>query len=451
MINERFSRTAGILVLATAALLAGCGGTDDRPNIVLITLDTLRADRLGPWDGPEGLSPRMDELAARGTVFEHAVAPTGTTFPTHASILTGIYPRIHGVRSNRHTLPEALPTVAESLAQSGYRTGAFVSFRQMLYRGRMDQGFDQVSDEAHKKDQSLFRDGAETTAMAIDWLNGAGQDPKFLWLHLYDPHGPYRLNDWSRERLGDYDGMLKDGASLELLLEHTGEIRRSEEHLRALEILYNGEVVKTDRHVGELLDALAASGELDNSIVILTADHGQAIGKTGRMGHGPVVWEEVLHVPLIIADMREPASRRVATTVGLNDLAPTMLAYAGLEADWPVQARSLRPAVEGAALDPMPYYAEVEIKEDAGDWYDRDRMAVYDNGFKLVHSSGERTLYDLTEDPAALEPVETSEHPAEVDYLAGLAADYLSTETNAREAELSEEDLETLRSLGYIQ
>lgn len=452
--RKSFIIVTGLLLLAFTGFLGGCA-EQQRPNIILITLDTLRADRLGPWGGPDGLSPRIDELAEQGTVFGHAVAATGTTFPSHASMLTGLYPRIHGVRSNRHTLPEAFPTVAEKLAASGYRTGAFVSFRQMLYRGRLDQGFQAVSDESHRKDQSLFRDGAETTAMAIDWLTNAdvsgSGDPVFLWLHLYDPHGPYRLNDWSRERLGDYDGILKDGATMELLLDQTAKIRDSEEDLRALEILYNGEVVKTDRHVGELLDALDAVGELDESVVIVTADHGQAIGKNGRMGHGPVLWEEVLRVPLIIADMRRPESRRVDATVGHTDLAPTMLAYAGLDPDWQMQARDLKPTVEGQPLETAPYFAEVELKEGAGDWYDKDHVAVYDNRFKLEFWPEGRILYDLEADPLAQEPIDASGHPAEVDYLSGLAQDHLATEADFREADLSKEDLETLKSLGYIQ
>ncbi|HER19521.1 MAG TPA: hypothetical protein ENO14_00575, partial [Chromatiales bacterium] len=240
-------------------------------------------------------------------------------------------------------------------------------------------------------------------------------------------------------------------ATLDLLLRHTNEIKRSPEHLRALEILYNGEVVKTDRHVGELIDALEATGRLDNSIVIITADHGQALGESGRMGHGPILWEEVLHVPLIIADMRNPEGRRVETTVGLNDLTPTILAYAGTEADWRVQARNLKPAVEGKELEPSTYYAEVELKKDAGPWFDKDQIAVYDNRFKLVYSPDDMALYDLSRDPMAENPVDRSAHSAQIDYLSGLAQDYLSTATNSREADLSEEDLETLRSLGYIQ
>jgi len=263
-------------------------------------------------------------------------------------------------------------------------------------------------------------------------------------------HGPYRVNDWSRKRLGDYDGPLKNGVSMDLLRDGA-TIKDSPKDLAALRTLYNGEAHKVDRHVGQLLDALRETGELDNTVLVIVADHGQGIGEHGHFGHGPILWEGVMRVPMIIVDMRHPEHHRVETPVGLVDLAPTMLDFAGVSPEAQMQGRSDRKAVAGKALKPITYYSEVELKRDAGPWYDPDLIAIYDNGYKFVTSPDDAQLYDLKTDPDAEHPLDPATQPAMADYFGGLAQDYLARETETRQAKLSEDDLETLRSLGYIQ
>lgn len=442
---------------ALALFMSGCdsGGNAGGPNIVLITLDAFRADSLAAYGGPQDVAPNLNALADRGVVFENAYTVMGTTWPAHASMLTGLYPRMHGVRRNGHVLPDAFVSVAEVLRDAGYRTGSFVSYPQMHFVGNLGQGFEALSDRHRGDFEGHSRDGAETTAMATQWLEGLdendGTQPFFLWFHLFDAHGPYRINDWSRERLKDYDGVLKDGATMDLLLGDKEKMLATPADARALKTLYEGEVHKTDRHVGELLQVIESLGAMDDTVFIITADHGQAVGEQGRTGHGPVLWESVLRIPLIIVDGRKPSTGNVATIVGAVDMGQTVLDYAGLSTDTAMQGRSLRPAVDGEELPAAPYYAEVSLREEAGDWYDPDRIAIYDSGFKMIYGPDTRQLFDLQGGADQLKPLRLGDNRTVADYLAGLAQDYLARETQSQEAELSDEDLETLRSLGYIQ
>lgn len=455
----------GAALAAVLLIASGCGGPERPPHIILVTLDCLRHDRLAAYGGPEDLTPALNGLAERGTVFVNAFTASGTTFPSHATMLTGLYPRMHGVRSNRFQLSEVFQTVPELLSERGYRTGAFVSFRQMVVRAGLGQGFEARSDTEDDEfsrehgrfgERGIFRDGAETTRLATEWLEGLGEQspegPVFLWLHLYEPHTPYRLNDWSRERLGDYDGPLADGAGIDYL---RGEGRRlvleSERGRRALQILYDGEVHKMDRHVGQLLEALRALALLEDAVVIVASDHGQSLGEHGQLGHGPTVREDVIRIPMLIADFRNSARHRVEANVGTVDLAPTMLALAGVEHQTQWQGRDLSGSLRHGRLEPAPYFAEVAYQENAEDWYHPDQIAVYDGGLKLAYNPGSFQLFDLRSDPHALEPLDPGAHPTVADYLLGLAQDYLARETTPQRADLTEHDLQTLRSLGYIQ
>lgn len=458
-----------ILMIILASSLVGCGGGTQGapPHLILLTLDCMRPDRLAAYGGPVDVAPVLNSLAQKATVFSNAYTASGTTFPSHATMLTGLYPRMHGVRSNRYALADAFRTVPEILLEQGYRTGAFVSFRQMVVRGGLGQGFDTRSDTEDSefsraqgglfRDKGIFRDGADTTRLAIEWIHeiteGPHQGPMLLWVHYYEPHAPYRLNNWSRKRIGDYQGPLADGVSIdELRNEVRRLVRQSERHRQALATLYDGEVHKMDAHIGELLATLRERGVLDDAVVIVASDHGQGLGEHGFTGHGPTVLEEVLRIPMFIVDFRDPKSRAVDTTVGAVDIGPTMLSLAGIEATWDWQGRDLTPALEGKVLSPVPYYAEVEYKQnDPGPWYHSDQIAVYDGGYKLAYNPEEFQLYDLDSDPAARHPLDPEAYPTVVDYLMGLAKDYLSRETEPQKTNLSAEDLETLKSLGYTQ
>lgn len=448
-------RPAGGFIGAILALvLAGCSPDSQQPHLVLITIDCLRADRLASYGSDLGLTPHMDALAADGTVFSETVTPIGTTHPSHASMLTGLNPRYHGLRHNNYELAEDMVTATERLREAGYATGAFVSYKAMLYRAQLDQGFDAVSDPRARTDEPNFRDGADVLSLAEAWLDTRKDQPVFLWVHLFEPHKPYRVNEYSREAIQDFDGFLRDGLSVQESQNRRQEILNSPRLLDGLRTLYNGEVRRADDLVGRLLDRLETSGMLSDSVVAVTSDHGQGLGHDNNLiGHGPVLAESLQQVPLIVRDFRRSTAPRVDGRVGLIDLAPTLVALGGAESLPYTQGNSLVPALDSGRVEERSYFSEVALKdpESTGDWYDPDAVAVYNGPFKLVMSHGESKLYDLEQDPRGINPVSAGKYAGIREFLQDEARIFLDRESLASEAELDEAAIEELKSLGYIQ
>jgi len=455
-----------ILLLAVVALtvaISGCkNGGNERPNIVLITIDTLRADRLGAYGYERGLTPHLDELANHGVIFERALTTAGTTWPAHASMLTGLYPRYHGLRRNGLELAADVPLVAELLSKSGYATASFVSYKGMHFRGRLDRGFQVASDRQNRKSASApIRSGAETTAMALDWLKdqAGSSDPAFLWLHLFEPHSPYELTDYARqwmEKTG-YEGFLADGASIDELRERRLDILASADHVAAMNALYDGEIQLADALVGQLLDKLKIEDRLDNSVVIVVSDHGQDLGENGNMGHGPTLREDVLHVPLIIRDFRSNRGGRVAEAVSVVDLAPT-IAQTALDIELPgVQGRTLTAHLGGASDQgtEREVFAEVRLwpdMEEAPAWYDEKAMAIYADGLKFKTEHGQTSIFDPRVAPSSEKRLDAPDvNESLLAYLDSLRAEFLAGEIQPVEVQLTLEEIEALRSLGYIQ
>ncbi len=453
-----FRSASSLLLLAVSLLLAGCREAPERPpNIVLLTIDTQRWDYFGSYGYRDaGLTPTIDRLAARGTRFQQAVSVAGTTFPAHASMLTGLYPRQHGARSNYHALGTDIVSVAQTLDQAQYQTGAFVSFRSMLTNGHLNRGFQADNTAATAGQPKVVQSGEKTLQQANDWLRDTDpQRPLFLWLHLFEPHGPYDLTDYADQRLSDYDGLLRDGADMDKLLNRTPEIVNSEANLAALRTLYAGEVNLADRLIGRLLDSLDALGRLDDSVVILTSDHGQGLGEGRRMGHGAVLWEEVIRVPLIIADFREPRRAEVVTErVGVIDIAPTVADYANLPIAFDRFGRSLRNASDERLSDEQIYLAGVELRtgESAeASWYDPDSVAVYAGNLKQIHRRGQVTLFETRAQDNHIVAVKADSADAISAYLSDAAEQFLSLDSEARSYELTEDIADQLKGLGYTQ
>lgn len=450
-----------ILLLAAAALGACSDAVDTRPNIILISVDTLRWDYLNAYGYPEDdLTPAVNRLARRGMLFENAVATAGTTVPSHGSMLTGLYPRFHGARSNYHKKYPAIRTVTQALQASGYDTGAFVSASFMMKRG-FDAGFD--TDNTPFNDPVTGRrpqHGDKTVRQAIEWIDSAfTEQPMFLWLHLWEPHGPYDPTDWSRARLGDYEGFLKDGMSVEQARTRVKDIVGNPDHIRALRTHYAGEVNLADQHLATFLDELEARGLLQNSVVIFTADHGQALAEDGRMGHGAMHYETVIRVPLIVSDFRQRAAGRSQTRVGAIDIAPTIAAAAGLDEPFDYAGRSLLD--ESGLADDWPYFAEVELRTEQThkNWeqikdsktYDPNAVAVYSGPFKMVYKHDRYELFETGSELQVARPLELQQEPVMADYLQGLIESFHETELDLSKGDISEEELRVLQSLGYVQ
>lgn len=450
----------GLLAIAAACestggtVTAGPAATPRPPNLVLVSFDTTRPDALGAYGSTGGHTPTIDALAREGTVFENVVAPMGATFPSHASMLTGLNPRQHGVRANHDRLPGSVSTLTERLADAGYDTAAFVSFGSMLSRGGLHQGFAVSSDEATGRSTGGIRDGEEVTRMAVEWLARNRAAPFFLFLHYFEAHAPYRRTPYADQQLADYDGPLAGGADVKLFYSLGKKTPWTSENRRAMRVLYDGEVRELDRLVAPVLTALEERGLVNDTIVVLTADHGQALGENGVVGHGLSLQETVLRVPLIVRDPRATrAPERVLGRVGLVDLTPTLLELAGLPPMDAVDGRSLAGALRGEPLSDRLYYAEMNEPlwdKDPTEIRRRD-VAVYEGDLKAVHHRKGTRSYDLGDDPLAARPLSDEARSGRVAELEALAAGYHAKSADhsgrVRDPAVADE----LRALGYLE
>ncbi len=368
---------AGLLLLASA-LLSSCGPSQDDfpyPGVVLVTVDTLRADHLGCYGYARATSPRLDALAASAVRFERVVVPTPRTTQSLASLLTGTTPASHQVRRLEHRLlPEHL-TVAERFQEAGFMTGAFVS---IPYFRKDAQGFEQ----GFGKDFDFFsgRDAraAELTDRALAWLDEHGGKPFFLWIHYRDPHAPYyrpepsadfplpawvdpameSFHYWPIDEQGNPRDATRMDEYRELKALHKfGTRRLPEADIERGRALYDAEIAYTDHHVGRLLDGLARLG-LENAVVAVTADHGESLGEHDFwFDHGEFLYDDCLRVPLL-ARVPGAAPAAVHTQVGLIDVGPTLLDLFSLEALPDAQGKSFAAGLFGHLLSARAYVAE---------------------------------------------------------------------------------------------
>lgn len=355
--------TVAALCLAAVAAAACAPRERARPSILLITLDTTRADHIGAYGDKAARTPNLDALAAAGVLFERAVASAPITLPAHVSLFTGAYPFAHGVRGNgAFTLAAGVPTLATVLHDAGYRTGAFVSAFVLDRRYGLARGFDVYDDRFE-----IERRGEATTAAAEAWLSaGARSDrPFFLWLHLYDPHDPYDPPPPFREAFSARP--------------------------------YDGEIAYDDMNVGRILARLRAL-DLASTVIAVAGDHGESLGEHGELTHAMFVYESAIRVPLILtAPGRLPAGRRVSAPVRGVDLAPTLLALAGQRPLANVQGVDLRPTLDGRGTGPSSAYAETYFPRIFMNW--AELRSIQDDRWKYIDGP-EPELYDLTNDAA---------------------------------------------------
>jgi arylsulfatase A-like enzyme len=445
------------LVTLAAGLLFACG-SEPRPDLVLVTIDTARADRFGFMGDPGGLTPNADALAREATVFENCIAPMGTTTPSHASLFTGLHPRTHGVRSNKAKLPAEFRTLAETLGENGYDTGAFVSFAPMLTLGALDRGFGSVDGPDPERGRASRR-GSLTIRAAQRWFEDVARNdrrPLFAWIHLYEPHGPYRPTSHSREKLRDSSSELAAGVSMPIF--GLGAWMHRPQDRAAVHALYDGQLREADLLLGELLASMEQLGLLSNAVVVIAADHGQALGDHGHPGHGQSLWQSVLHVPLLVWDGRSRSPRRVRERVGLIDLHPTLLELAGLAVPAASEGRSLVPALRGEPLAAHSYYAEIKLTRGPGprekSFFARGpppyEVAAFRDRFKFMHGSDASALFDLATDSGETRPLDRAQAPDAYDRLSQQARHYADSQPASPAVQrIPESVAEGLRALGY--
>jgi len=334
--------------LAVLAFAVGCADeprSPTRPDVFLVTVDTLRADRLGAYGSGRGLTPRLDALAAESLVFEHAYAPAPFTLPSVVSLLTGRHPLVTGVTSNLGVVPMAVPTLAERLQEAGWRTGAVVSNFALRSATGLDRGFETYDDRFNafelNRDQPE-RAAADTRVAALalfdSMLSEAGADPIFLWVHFQDPHGPYTPPVGYREPLLEAAQAESDGRRrlpVSRSVSGFGGIPSyqrlgAEREVGFYRASYDAEIVHTDEEIGVLLEGLRRRGRLDDAIVVFAADHGEGMGEEDYwFAHGEMLGEALVHVPLMIRAPDLEAGRR-GDLASLLDVKPTLLAKLAL-------------------------------------------------------------------------------------------------------------------------
>lgn len=468
---DRRSAVRRVWVVCAAALCVLSGTSCERsaesptaqgakPDIVLITLDTTRADHLGFLGYPKPTSQHLDRLAAQAVIFTNAIAQASVTPVSHASIFTGLNPYSHGLRvmhgvaENR--LAESQVTLAEMLGQAGYQTAAFVSaFPAGEYFG-LDQGFgtfdadflkappeDLVSEKGIVDTALNQRHAGDTTDRALPWLATA-RSPFFLWLHYFDPHDPWMLPP--QEVLDRHKPFPKHASGRE-----------------RLRFLYDIEIEYMDEQINRVLDRLEENGSYGNTIIVVVADHGQGLGDHDWWTHG-VLYQEQVRVPLVI---RAPTVRRaheVDFLVRTIDIVPTLIDLAGLPPDDSLKTdgHSLVPLMAGAAADPgyEAYSDSVNMLTygfTARIWDVKDDMlfALIRHPWKYIHHvlrPHESELYDLATDSRESRNV-LQANPGVAEALrAELMARKCipARQLDGREGEMSQEVLDRLRSLGYL-
>lgn len=388
------------------------------PDLVLITIDTIRADALAPWGGRAGVAPTLEGLAARGTVIERAIAPAPLTLPAHASLLTGLDPPAHGLRDNGvGALPPGITTLAEHLARLGWDTAAAVGSRVLDRRFGLDRGFARYDDGAPAERLGQYgypeRDAVATTDAALAVARQRqGERPLFLWVHYYDPHAPYEPADGS--------GSADPRASWER------------------------EISVVDRELGRLLAGLGPRPRL----VAVVGDHGEAFGEHGETGHGLLLHEAVLRVPLVLSGPGVPSGARVAGTFGAVALPATLLAVLGLPTlPGAADAIPLRGASGEPFGEPRAILSETWLPWTAWGW--SPLQAVSEGAWRLVVGPKPR-LHDLGTDPA--ERVDRlDDSPRVAHHLAAARAKL--DDPDRRRAPAAGGDAQTaaaLRSLGYV-
>lgn len=398
-------------------------------NVLLLTLDTVRADRFGCYGSRAGLTPRLDEAARRGVLFENAVAPTPITLPSHATMLTGLDPQAHGVRNNgTFVLDPKHVTLAELLKGEGYATGAVIGAVPLEGHYGLDQGFDSYDDKlpaaASDHDQQQRR-ASEITDLTLSWIKAhvdrAPAQPFFHFSHYYDAHYPYAPPEPYRSNF-----------------EHP----------------YDGEIAYVDAEIGRLFDELEKMDLLRRTWIVIVADHGEALGEHGETYHSMLIYRATQHVPFLIlppADWKGAggslAGRRVRQVARLQDIAPTLANGLGLGQDKSLgTGTSLLGLVAGQNPGPAIAYMETLVPFLEYGWCELRGVTV--DGWTYIKAP-EPELYNLRSDPQESRNLYTKEKKLAGE-LAAWCEWFLGAETELRPQQPDQETIERLRSLGYV-
>jgi len=427
-----FRRLILILTALTAFYAAAQTPAKPAPNVVLITVDTLRADHIGCYGYKQIKTPNIDGLAGDGARFDRAFAVVPVTLPSHSSMLTGTYPMLSGMHDfSGNKLSPLQPTLASVLKQAGYQTGAVIGAAVLDSRFGLNRGFDFYYDhfDFSRLDEAnldeMERPGNVVADVALDWLAKNSQKKFFLWMHLYDPHFPYHPPEpYSREYAAQP---------------------------------YDGEIAFADEQVGRLLRFLKEKGIYRNTMIVLCGDHGESLGEHGEKTHGFFIYNATMHVPLIIRLPENATARVVADPVSLVDLMPTILGAVGLETPSQVQGRSLLAGLSdnrtGDRSDQTArertLYGETFLPRIHFNW---SELRGSENTKYHFIDAPRPELYDLAKDPGEVHNLFTEKKAVAEEMrakLTGMIRDYSAGKELAEKTGLDPALMERLKALGY--
>ncbi|MBN2294559.1 MAG: sulfatase-like hydrolase/transferase [Pirellulales bacterium] len=391
-------------------------------GVLLISIDTCRADHLSCYGYDRQTTPNIDALASRGVLFENAISPVPLTLPAHGTMLTGTSPLYHGVHDNeKYKLAASNVTLAERLRRQGFTTGAIISAFVLDSQFGLDQGFDTYSDQFDKTFKSLMaeRKADEVSRHAENWLDEHHGDPFFLFLHYYDPHAYYEPPQPFAARFSSSP--------------------------------YAGEIAYTDHCIGLVIKKLKSLNVFDKTLIVITADHGEMLGEHGEETHGFFVYQNALKIPLIFKLPGEERPRRVKELVGLTDIVPTLCGYLGMEPPQQTQGRDLSTVLKGTAHPPTDgtLYCEsfLPAKFNAC-----SLLGVVTDRWKFIQTTRPE-LYDLSQDPGESDNL-VSKYPQEAHKLDVALQNMLKGHSSRIAADssltLDAEARKRLESLGYV-
>jgi len=402
-----------------------------KPNVILFTLDTTRADHIACYGYPDVKTPHLDALAGRGVLFEQAATSSPLTLPAHCSIMTGMYPTYHGVRVNGNTaLSEEQTTIAEVLSSRGYRCGAFIGAFVLDGRWGLEQGFEQYDDQfdlqkyKHIDLGAVQRPGNQVMDAALAWLDKAKTNPFFAWIHLYDPHAPYE----------------------------PPEPYYSEYSQRGRAGLYDGEIASMDEQIGRCVAWLEKNGLSENTVLVLIGDHGEGLGSHGEGTHGYFIYDYAAHVPFVITTPFQGLQGvRVPSQVRGVDVFPTILGLVGVEGRAGTHGRSLLPLMFKPELRPEDSaYGESMAPNIQFGWSPLQYLRT--TRYKYIDAP-KAELYEISRD--ADEQTNLFRDRPEIARSMKAELDRLIAETSKgapvpQAANLDKETVERLAALGYI-
>jgi arylsulfatase A-like enzyme len=441
---------------ATGAPAAGATRLPTRPkNVVLVSIDSLRADHLHCYGYQRPTSPTLDRLAAEGARFATAYSVSAWTLPSHATMLTGLYPFSHGAIEPNRRISSNAPTLATELRRTGFATAGFVSYEFLRRRYGFDVGFDLYDDFTTDLDteaaERTARTGPLLNRQIVPWLEAHRGRPFLLFVHYFDVH-------WDYDPPPPYDTMFDadyEGPNLRPFLDnpaiHPGMPKRHLEHMIAL---YDGEIRFTDDVVREVVESLERWGLADDTLLIVTADHGDEFFEHGDVGHNKTLYDEVTRIPLIIRWPRGIAGgRRIDTPVSLVDLAPTVYELLGLDPPPGLEGTSLVPLLVGGERPGRPIYAHLSTRKRR-----HDVAMVRAGSTKYLQHLGmpRAELYDVAVDPHEKRNrfSAADERPLRDSLLAWLQQEWTAYRHLPREEHqivVDDHNTAKLRALGYVE